>query len=84
MALIFDDAYIIQGNVTVADKAEFDDLIDQLPKDWSGELRKGHNGSRYVDPLTAPHKPTKCNICDKTLIQKLMGGHIAQHEGKRY
>ncbi len=76
MALIFDDAEILQGNVIVADQAEFDEFIGQLPDDWYGELRAGFNGRKLHNHYAGLYIQAKCIECGDMIIEQRMKTHM--------
>ena len=75
IALIFDDSSNMQGNVVVADQAEFDKFIGQLPDDWYGELREGLNGRKLHNHYAGAYIQVKCVHCGDMIIEQRMKTH---------
>ena len=76
IALIYDDSSSIQGNVSVAGKAEFDELISSLPANWYGELREGHSGRKLQDHYRGLYAQVECKSCHLLIIEQRMKHHI--------
>ena len=75
IALVFDDSNNMQGVVTVADKAEFNEFIGQLPANWYGELREGLNGRKLHNHYAGAYVQVKCDHCDDMIIEQRMKTH---------
>jgi hypothetical protein len=74
-AVIYDDSETIIQNVKVLDKEEFNDLVEQLPEGWYGELRKEIVNQRPRTDMNEPLIQITCPRCDRRVISSRMGYH---------
>jgi hypothetical protein len=81
IAVIYDDADMLQGGVEYDSKPELTDLVDQLPEGWYVEERV-NKSLRYIDEGKRKAKSwTECNICYDTISDIAMKRHMNMRHG---
>jgi len=81
IALIFDDSGNIIGNIPVTNKTAFGKFLDQLPANWYGELREGHDGSWHNTFVGGNYTQVECSQCHDMIIDERMSEHVRRkHE----
>ena len=83
IALIFDDSNNMQGNIVVADRDEYKNLVGMLPDGWYGELREGLNGRKLHNHYAGHYVQVKCVHCGNMIIEQRMNTHMHRNHNKR-